>query len=155
MSALEGAVDTTVRTSDTTLFLYGFDGWVPAVSYAWSVMVVDEFTEVASPDTFHFMQIVEDVADRERSPFVYELAQNYPNPFNPVTVIHYQLAAREHVTLKVYDLLGRVIATLVNGERPAGANSATFDASELPGGVYFYQIRAGNFSDVKKMIILR
>ena len=149
------AVDTTFRTSDTTFSLYGFGGWLPAVSYAWSVMVVDEFTEVASPDTFHFMQIVEDVSDRGRSPFVFELAQNYPNPFNPLTVIHYQLPTRAHVTLAVFDLLGRNIATLIDQEKPAGSYSARWDAGNVPAGIYFYRMTAGTFVGVKKMVLLK
>jgi len=118
-------------------------------------MVVDEFTEVASPDTFHFMQIVEDVSDRGRSPFVFELAQNYPNPFNPLTVIHYQLPTRAHVTLAVFDLLGRNIATLVDQEKPAGSYSARWDAGNVPAGIYFYRMTAGTFVGVKKMVLLK
>ncbi len=87
------------------------------------------------------------------------LSQNYPNPFNPLTVIGYKLSAASLVTLKLYDVLGSEVAALVNAEQSAGNYEFIFDASstagELSSGVYFYILRAGNFIDVKKMILLR
>jgi hypothetical protein len=76
----------------------------------------------------------------------FELQQNYPNPFNPTTAISYQLSATSYVTLKVFDVLGREIATLVDGQLHAGSYQATFDASRLSSGVYLYQLRAGDAS---------
>ncbi|MBI2428022.1 MAG: CHRD domain-containing protein, partial [Ignavibacteriales bacterium] len=73
----------------------------------------------------------------------YELAQNHPNPFNPTTNIAFALAKDEFVSLKVYDMLGKEIATLVNGKQTAGAYSVPFDASSYPSGIYFYTLRAG------------
>ncbi|HTP13295.1 MAG TPA: T9SS type A sorting domain-containing protein, partial [Bacteroidota bacterium] len=89
------------------------------------------------------------------TPAVYVLFQNYPNPFNPTTAISYQLSAVSKVTLKVYDLLGREVATLVDGEVNAGKHEATFDASRLASGIYFYRLRAGNFTDTKKLVLLK
>jgi photosystem II stability/assembly factor-like uncharacterized protein len=88
-------------------------------------------------------------------PLRFGLEQNYPNPFNPSTNIKYQIPIGGFVTLKIYDALGNEIATLVNIEKPAGNYEVQFDASEIPSGVYFYTIKAGNFVETKKMILLR
>ncbi|MBE0572478.1 MAG: T9SS type A sorting domain-containing protein [Ignavibacteriaceae bacterium] len=93
----------------------------------------------------------------------YSLSNNYPNPFNPVTKIKYtipsvtlrQAQSDILVTLKVYDILGREIATLVNEEKPAGEYEIEFNAANLPSGIYFYQLRAGQYSETKKMILLK
>jgi len=81
--------------------------------------------------------------------------QNYPNPFNPITQIKYLLVQNGLVTLKVYDVLGREVATLVNEEKPAGTYDVEFNASNLSSGIYFYSITTGNFHQTKKMILLR
>ncbi len=86
----------------------------------------------------------------------YQLAQNYPNPFNPATLISYTLPYDGFVTLKVYDVLGREVKTLINGFQQAGIHTINFDASGLNSGVYFYKMEAGNnFSSIKKMILIR
>ncbi|MEJ2193253.1 MAG: aryl-sulfate sulfotransferase [Ignavibacteriaceae bacterium] len=85
----------------------------------------------------------------------YRLEQNYPNPFNPVTTIQYQIPQAIRVTLIIYDVLGRYVETLVNEEKPAGTYKIKFNASQLPSGIYFYRIRAGNYSDVKKFLLLK
>lgn len=85
----------------------------------------------------------------------FELKQNYPNPFNPTTNIEFRIAEGGLVTLKVYDDLGREIATLVNEEKPAGEYEVEFDAGNLTSGIYFYTITAGKFHQTKKMILLR
>ncbi len=85
----------------------------------------------------------------------YALYQNYPNPFNPSTVISYKLAALSDVTLKVYDVLGRAFKTLVHERQDAGEHSVTFNAANLPSGVYFYRLQAGTFAETKKLIVLR
>jgi hypothetical protein len=89
------------------------------------------------------------------TPTSYSLAQNYPNPFNPVTTIKYQLPVSGRVSLKVYNILGKEIATLVDEEKSAGTYSVTFDAGKLSSGIYFYRIQAGNFVQAKKMILLK
>jgi hypothetical protein len=88
-------------------------------------------------------------------PQAFRLGQNYPNPFNPATKIQYSIPASSFVTLKVFDVLGREVATLVNGEQGAGSYSADFDATNLADGPYFYRIQAGNFSETKKMMLLK
>jgi len=83
------------------------------------------------------------------------LSQNYPNPFNPSTKISYQLPVTVDVTLKVFDLLGREVAVLVNEEKSAGNYEVEFNASGLPSGIYFYTLKAENFSDTKKLVLLK
>jgi photosystem II stability/assembly factor-like uncharacterized protein len=85
----------------------------------------------------------------------FNLFQNYPNPFNPTTSISYEIAAGSHVTLKVYDILGREIKELVNEFKPAGKYSIQFDGSSLSSGVYFYSITAGSNRHVKKMVLAK
>ncbi len=88
-------------------------------------------------------------------PEEFKLLQNYPNPFNPTTTISYTLADREWVSLKVFDLLGNEVMTLVNEEKPAGTYQAAFDAGNLSSGIYLYQITAGVFSDSRTMVLLK
>jgi hypothetical protein len=83
------------------------------------------------------------------------LFQNYPNPFNPTTTIVYNIPQRSNVSLKVYDLTGREIATLVQEVQEAGSHSVNFNAEKLSSGVYFYKITAGKFISVKKMILMK
>jgi GMP synthase-like glutamine amidotransferase len=83
------------------------------------------------------------------------LHQNFPNPFNPVTTIQYELPARTHVLLKVFNVLGEDVATLVEGEQAAGTFKATWDASGVPSGVYFYRLTAGKYVETKKMVLTR
>ena len=85
----------------------------------------------------------------------FSLIQNYPNPFNPKTTIRFSVAESRHILLKVYDVRGRIVASLVDGIIPAGAHEAVFDASTLPSGMYFYRIVAGHFSAVRKMTLLK
>jgi hypothetical protein len=85
----------------------------------------------------------------------FDLSQNYPNPFNPKTVISYQLPVGSNVALKVFDLLGREVATLVDEYNPAGSYEVNFNAKELSSGIYFYTMNAGSFVQTKKMILLR
>jgi hypothetical protein len=88
-------------------------------------------------------------------PTEYALNQNFPNPFNPSTVIEYQLPKDGYVTLKVYDILGREVRTLVDGYKTVGKYSVSFDASKLASGVYIYQLKSNNYSSIKKMILTK
>jgi hypothetical protein len=85
----------------------------------------------------------------------FALSQNYPNPFNPVTVIRFELPAKGKVTLRVYDMLGREVALLINEEKPAGVSQVEFNASRLASGVYIYKLDCNDFSSIKKMMLLK
>lgn len=117
--------------SDTTLTT---DFWIAAVNFT--------TTPVGTGNDF---QVVNK----------YSLGQNYPNPFNPTTLIKYSVAERGNVSLKVYDMLGREVATLVNGTKDAGSYEVNFNASNLASGVYIYKIQAGKFTQSKKMMLLK
>ncbi|MDI6766091.1 MAG: T9SS type A sorting domain-containing protein [Bacteroidota bacterium] len=91
----------------------------------------------------------------EEMPDSYTLEQNYPNPFNPLTDIFYGLPEDAYVVLKVYDVLGREVITLVDEYQDAGYKSIVLNAAELPSGVYFYRLQAGSFTDVKKMLLAK
>jgi hypothetical protein len=88
-------------------------------------------------------------------PATWSLSQNYPNPFNPSTNITFTVPQAAFVSLKVYDVLGREIATLVSGQKDAGIHRVTFDASYLPSGAYLCVMRAGEFATVRKMTLIR
>ena len=121
-----------LSTSDTTIGIY--------LIRAYASIVTDVGTETV-----------------ELLPKGFSLEQNYPNPFNPSTNITYNLADREFVTLKVYDLLGNEVATLVNEEKQAGSYNVPFSMNnlKLSSGTYFYRLQAGNFVETKKMILLK
>jgi hypothetical protein len=88
-------------------------------------------------------------------PFAYSLEQNYPNPFNPSTLISYQLPVGGNAAIKVYDVLGNEIATLVDEYKPAGKYELEFNAEKLASGIYFYQLKAGDFLQTRKMLLIK
>ncbi len=94
-------------------------------------------------------------ADGNENILSFDLSQNYPNPFNPTTQINYQLPKESFVNIKVYNMLGKEVANLVNSYKTAGNYSIEFNASKLSTGTYIYKIIAGNFTDVKKMLLLK
>jgi serine protease len=102
------------------------------------------------------IKILLDVNEGNRTiPLTYSLEQNYPNPFNPTTEIRYQTKEVGNVLLTIYDVLGREVATLVNERKPAGMYTAHWNAQNLPNGVYFYRVVAGDFVETKKMILMK
>jgi hypothetical protein len=88
-------------------------------------------------------------------PADFMLGDNFPNPFNSSTVINYALIERSHVAIDIFDILGRKIENLVFEGKPAGYHQVTWNAANMPSGVYFYRIKAGDFSDTKKMMFLK
>jgi len=85
----------------------------------------------------------------------YKLYQNFPNPFNPVTIISYATPENGHVSLKVYDLLGKSISTLVHGVKSAGNHTVTFDAGNLNSGVYIYVLETEHFRSARKLLLIK
>lgn len=96
-----------------------------------------------------------DLEDVKVIPTEFALFQNFPNPFNPSTLIKYQVPEKSFVSIKVYDLLGMELATLVNEDKSAGSYEVNFDASQLSSGFYIYSIKAGNFTSTKKMMLVK
>ena len=106
--------------------------------------------------TFIYKLIVTEVESQNGElPESYSLSQNYPNPFNPSTTYRYSIPTQSKVVIKVFDILGNEIETLVNEEKPIGNYEVKFDATALPSGVYFCQLKAGDFIQVKKMLLLK
>jgi hypothetical protein len=91
----------------------------------------------------------------DRIPAAFALKQNYPNPFNPATRIEYELPTDAFVSLKVYNLLGQEVATLVNESKRAGTYLADWNADGLPSGMYFYKMQAGAFNATRRMMLVR
>jgi hypothetical protein len=99
--------------------------------------------------------ITTDTAPGEGTPTRFALEQNYPNPFNPATNIVFQVPGLGRVSLRVYDILGREVATLVKEQKPAGKYTVTWNATSMASGVYFYRLESGSFSETKKLLLLR
>jgi hypothetical protein len=117
--------------------------------------VVDVFVDMGTVES-PFDRVYLNISDLILAlPVKFELRQNYPNPFNPVTMINYQLPMTSDVELSVYNLLGQKVVTLVSERKQAGSHQVEWDASGLASGVYYYRIEAGEFQDVKKMILIR
>jgi hypothetical protein len=101
------------------------------------------------------LQTTVDVADHQETPGTFHLEQNYPNPFNPQTQIRFQISDYGFVSLRVYDMLGKEVATLVDRVLEAGSHSVAFDGGGLASGVYYYQISSGGFTATRKMALVR
>ena len=113
--------------------------------------------------TVKYSSIITGISENNLFPEKYELGQNYPNPFNPSTIINYQLSMFSNVSLKVYDVLGQEVKTLVNENKPAGRYEVTFNGADFPSGVYFYRLvvspsnpmESDVFTDVKRMVLIK
>jgi len=119
-----------------------------------------EYNNGSSPAFLHIGKysvegIPTDVEEELAIPASFSLSQNYPNPFNPTTTISYELPKAVHVTLKVYDVLGNEVKTLVNEMKEMGKYTATFDASSLASGMYIYRLQVGKYNSTKKMVLLK
>lgn len=95
------------------------------------------------------------IQNLSENPKTYTLSQNYPNPFNPITNINYAIPSSGFVTMKVFDVNGKEIESLVNQKQNAGSYSVTFNAANYPSGIYFYMLESDNFSETKKMILIK
>ncbi|MEW6061014.1 MAG: cohesin domain-containing protein [Bacteroidota bacterium] len=144
-----------IAPGDTFVDTLRFTPAVVTTYNAWFLLTSNAST---SPDTIYVTGSGETslhVRNGSEVPRIFALHQNYPNPFNPSTVISYQLPANSYVTLKVYDAIGREVATLVNEVKEAGYYSVTFDASKLSSGIYFTRLQSGEKIQMKKMLLLK
>ncbi|MFC2119735.1 T9SS type A sorting domain-containing protein [Bacteroidota bacterium] len=123
----------------------------------------DKLSDIASSKLYYRLKQIDfegsfeysDIVEVEITPSVFSLSQNYPNPFNPVTKIKYAIPQSSNVVVKVFDVLGNEVTTLVNEEKQAGTYELTWKGENAPSGVYFYQLKAGSFVETKKMVLLR
>ncbi len=145
--------------------------FTPDSGYTWSQLDTPDstsITHISFPDSSHGFAVGDNGAivkykyhkpnAANSDPAVIQsflLSQNFPNPFNPATKISYQVPEGDFVSLAVYDVLGREVASLVNDYKPAGKYETEFDAGNLASGIYFYRLRSGSFSSTKKMLLLR
>lgn len=148
--------DTTYITKDTSFSVSSLPGLRDGAAYSWYVIVKDEFTEVSSSDTFYFRALVEGIKEDRRQSLTYSLQQNYPNPFNPLTKISFTLKKATAVTLKIYNLLGEEVRTLLHDEPLiSGHHEVVFRAPELSSGTYFYRLTTPEYSETKRMLLLK
>jgi hypothetical protein len=123
-----------------------------------TMVVMNTDSSLGENEFVSYTYSAESIIDVESEPskeFCFALYQNYPNPFNPTTTISFSIPSPAFISLKVYDILGNEVATLVNQERPAGEYEINLDASNLTSGVYFYRLNAGRFTEMKKMILMK
>ena len=146
---------------DTVYAQYNWWGECPPDSsrfYGNVIFMPADSVEWEDPDSLQLKQTVSGQAPKR-----FELVQNYPNPFNPATSIQYTVGSQRspaHTTLKIYNILGQLVRTLVDEERPQGSYAAYWDgrndnAREVSSGIYFCRLEAGDFTDIKKMVLLR
>jgi len=135
--------------------------WISTQTFGspWENLAMFDFSGELLPSISAFDSTLTDIEEKKQVVTEFQLKQNYPNPFNPGTLIQYAIGNRQYVQLKVYDILGNEVVTLVDEFKPAGSYEVEFSAiggaSFLSSGVYFYQLKAGSFVETKKMILLR
>lgn len=149
----EGTVSVDTVVTDTTLMIAGLD---PNRVYWWRASAINDLGEGQWCEPFGFKtEIATDVDEEDNIPAEFDLAQNYPNPFNPETRITYSVPKEAEVSLKVYDILGREVASVVDQYQYAGTYTVSFNASELSSGVYIYRLTAGDFTAQKKLVVMK
>ena len=123
---------------------------------------IDRTAPISNRDTVEFrisdengLMMIKSFIFNYIGPKEFKLEQNYPNPFNPTTTIQYQLPQDARVTLKVYDILGSEVATLVNEEQQAGYKEVKFNGSNIASGMYIYRLQAGDYVSIKKMLMIK
>jgi len=148
--------------SDAALMAGGTGGypvgdlnWFPARKSQWVAQRATEYAAINTALTTGTTTIATGVDDQGTSPLEFSLQQNYPNPFNPTTTISFTLPHSASTTLTVFNALGQEVATLVNGITAAGTHEVKFDASGLASGVYFSKLTSGDFTQMKKMMLVK
>ncbi len=140
---------------------FGEDGLASSIQTTDGGYIITGYTDPPGPDfpDVWLIKVAPEITSLDESPYVsisdYQLQQNYPNPFNPETVITYRISGNVKTSLRIYDITGREVKTLVNQSQPAGEYLVTFNASGLASGIYIYRLRAGNFEQSRKMLLLR
>ncbi len=142
--------DSDLLTAGMRGFPLGDLNWFPATNATWDAQKADEYSYIAG-----ILNGTVGVQTTKELPQKFQLQQNYPNPFNPSTAINYTISKAGNVSLRVYNLLGEEVATLVNGYQAANTYNVNFNASKLASGVYVYELRAGNNVISKKMVLLK
>ena len=147
---------TNLDTSPDDQWFLGTNPFVlPVLNNGYNYIYLNNKSYIELPVVNAAADVFSDASGENENPYSFSLSQNYPNPFNPVTMINYELPVKGIVTIKVFDILGREVSTLVNEVKDAGSHEVMFDASKLSSGVYFYRIISGNFTDTKKMILVK
>jgi hypothetical protein len=156
--------------ASTPALVSDVQGWLnnPSTNFGWAVIGNEAASRTAKRfDTKEHMTAANrprlvvtfspslPVGEEGETPHAFSLAQNYPNPFNPATTIEYQMPTRAYVTLRVMNLIGQEVATLVNEVQNAGKKSVVFEGADLPSGMYYYQLSAGGFKQTRKLVLLR
>ena len=144
--------DSDLLTGGLGSFPVGDLNWFPTQYATWTAQKSTEYVNIQNVlDT----GVKTDVRQVSGIPVDYKLDQNYPNPFNPTTVINFTIPKAGNVTLKVYNALGQEVATLVDEYKDASNYQVDFNASKLASGIYFYSLKANNFTQTKKMMLVK
>jgi len=145
-------IDSLLTPSDTTKIVRGL---AHNQSYWWQVKAKTAGGWSSFSEKYKFSIVLTGVREVPKMTEAFSLNPNYPNPFNPTTVIHYSIPKTLFVELSVFDVLGQELTILVNERQPAGTYQIQFDGQNLPAGLYFYRLRAGEFCATKKMVIVK
>jgi hypothetical protein len=148
---VEVAYFDTYRAGDVPSFVGSWSNYPYFSSGTIVVTSIEEGLYILKPSEGGSLGIDDDILIPEQ----FDLKQNYPNPFNPTTQIQYELPEAGNISLKVYNMLGEVVIELDKGFKTAGMHTITFDGSMLPSGVYFYQLRSGDFVRTRKMTFMK
>jgi hypothetical protein len=152
------SLDTLITNIVDTTFEFISQGIVlDDTTYYWTISVTDSIDTVACPDTFSFTTPAPTSIDDKlyEIPLTFSLKQNYPNPFNPATTIQFDLPKTSWVSLKIYNILGEEVATLISDNMAAGTYKYRWNAAELASGLYIYRLEAGEYIKTKRMILMK
>ncbi|MBT8382170.1 MAG: T9SS type A sorting domain-containing protein, partial [Ignavibacteria bacterium] len=141
-TSLGDTVVTVFNNAQNQNFQFNINGDPASINFDYGNWILDDLLLVTNSEILS-------------TPSEFKLEQNYPNPFNPSTTIKYSISTKSFVTLKIFNILGKEMTTIVNKELDAGSYEVEFDAATLNSGVYFYKLEAGSFSETKKMLLMK